>query len=541
MVKPKMLKKGDTVAIVSLSSGVLGEKFVRHEVKLIEKRLTELGLNCKYMPNSRKGLDYIEKHPEARAEDLKTAFSDDSISMIWCALGGNDTFRILPYLMNEEFQELVLTHPKIFMGFSDTTNNHLMFYRLGLNTYYGPALLPDLAEFSPEMLPYTADCIKNLFNNNREREIKSSPVWYKARTSFAEDQVGIPAEEVEEKRGIEFIGPKKIVKGELLGGCLDSLYEMLSFSRFPEEQEKIFSEYRIFPDLSTWQGKLLFIETSEEQPDPQLYKKMIEKLEEYGVYDVVAGVLVGKPMDEKYYDEYKQILTEIAEKYQLPVAFNLNFGHGTPRMILPYGQITELNTQQQKITIKEPFFISELDEKIRKKLYQSVDLKRYIHSLLVAEQAKSLALHYGLNPEKAYTAGLVHDIAKRLSPEEEKYFVEKYRLDPALLTDIAKNYRHSDIGAVVAKEWFDLDDEICQAIKYHTIPNKKMTDYDKIIFLADKIGRNDLPEEWTPLKELAYRNLNEAMIMFLTEQKKDLERRGITPHSGSQEFLDALS
>lgn len=183
---------------------------------------------------------------------------------------------------------------------------------------------------------------------------------------------------------------------------------------------------------------------------------------------------------------------------------------------------------------------TDINEKIREKLHDVVDQDRYEHSLLVAAEAKKLAENYGLDAEKAYTAGLVHDIAKRLSPEEEKYFVEKYHLPEELLNDSAKNYRHSDIGAVVAKEWFGLDDEICQAVEYHTVPRKSMTDFDKIIFLADKIGRDDIPDEWIPLKKLAYKNLNEAMKFFLKEQEKDLKKRGIVPHPGSKEFLDSL-
>ena len=544
MVKPKMLKKGDKVAIVSLSRGILGESFIKHEVELLEKRLKELGLEYEYMPNSLKGMEYLEKHPEARAEDLKKAFQDDSISMIWCAIGGEDAFRTLSHLMNEDFQALILSHPKIFMGFSDTTTHHLMLYKLGLNTYYGPALLTDLAAFSPEMLPYTKDCIKNLFSNNKGIELESSPIWYKSRSDFGPEQVGVPATEVQEEKGIEFFVPeqgKTVVSGELLGGCIEILTEAVACSRFPEEQREIFAKFPIFPAKNEWAGKILFIETSEEQPSPEKYRQMIDILEKQGVFSEINGILVGKPMDEKYYTEYKEIVTEVAKQYQVPVAFNLNFGHSLPRMILPIGQVAELDVVQKEITLKESMFASDLDEKIREKLHEVVDEERYIHSLLVANQAKDLAVNYGLDYEKAYTAGLAHDIAKRLSPEQEKYFVEKYHLPSELLDDDAKNYRHSEIGGAVAKEWFDLDDEICQAIAYHTIPRKEMTDFDKIIFLSDKLGRNDLPDEWIPLKELAYQNLNQAMKYFLTEQEKDLKKRGITPHPGSREFLNSIS
>ena len=76
-----------TIGVVSLSSGIIGEDFVKHEVDLGVQRLKDLGLNPIFLPHSQKGLDFIKDHPEARAEDLIHAFSDDSIDMILCAIG----------------------------------------------------------------------------------------------------------------------------------------------------------------------------------------------------------------------------------------------------------------------------------------------------------------------------------------------------------------------------------------------------------------------------------------------------------------------
>ena len=85
------LKKGDKVAIVSLSSGMLGEEFCSHNIEIGVKRLKEYGLLPVFMPNARKGITYLKAHPEARARDLKDAFFDDSIRGIICAIGGAET------------------------------------------------------------------------------------------------------------------------------------------------------------------------------------------------------------------------------------------------------------------------------------------------------------------------------------------------------------------------------------------------------------------------------------------------------------------
>ena len=135
MQYPRKLRKGDKVAIVSLSSGMLGEEFCSHNIEIGVKRLKEYGLEPVFMPNALKGIEYLQAHPEARAKDLKEAFLDESIAGIICAIGGDDTYRLLPYLMeDEEFIKAVEKHPKLFTGFSDTTVNHLMFYKMGLST-----------------------------------------------------------------------------------------------------------------------------------------------------------------------------------------------------------------------------------------------------------------------------------------------------------------------------------------------------------------------------------------------------------------------
>ena len=173
-----------TIGIVSLSSGIIGEDFVKHEVDLGVQRLKDLGLNPVFLPHSQKGLDFIKDHPEARAEDLMQAFSDDSIDMILCAIGGDDTYRLLPYLFeNDQLQKVI--KQKIFLGFSDTTMNHLMLHKLGIKTFYGQSFLADICELDKEMLPYSFHYFKELIETGRISEIRPSNVWYEERTDFS--------------------------------------------------------------------------------------------------------------------------------------------------------------------------------------------------------------------------------------------------------------------------------------------------------------------------------------------------------------------
>ncbi len=108
-----------TITIVSLSSGIAGESSVRLGLDIGIKRLKEYGLNIRFMPNALKGSEYVRRNPDKRAEDLLNAFRDPETYMILCAIGGDDTYRLLPYLFrNNELANAVSN--KIFLGFSDT-------------------------------------------------------------------------------------------------------------------------------------------------------------------------------------------------------------------------------------------------------------------------------------------------------------------------------------------------------------------------------------------------------------------------------------
>ena len=345
----KKLRKGDKVAIVSLSSGMLGEAFCSHNIEIGVKRLREYGLEPSFMPNSLKGIEYLKANPKARAKDLKDAFMDDSIAGIICAIGGDDTYRLLPYLLeDEEFIDAVHKSPKLFTGFSDTTINHLMFYKLGLSTYYGPNFICDLAEISDEMLPYSKKAFESYIEGNEYREITSSEIWYQERTDFSKEAVGTERISHREEHGFELLQGKECFEGRLLGGCLESLYDILTTTRY-EDEKAVCEKYGLFPDIEEWKEKILFIETCEEKPVPEQFEKEIAILKEKGVFVVVSGVLVGKPQDEVYYDEYKNILVKVVNNPDLPIVYNVNFGHATPRCTLQYGAMARVDMKRKII------------------------------------------------------------------------------------------------------------------------------------------------------------------------------------------------
>ena len=335
-----------TVGIVSLSSGIIGEEFIQFEVEIGLRRLREYGLKVKFMPNALKGIDYIREHPEKRAEDLLQAFRDPEIDMILCAIGGDDTFRLLLYLFDhDELWEAV--SQKVFLGFSDTTINHFMLHKVGLNTFYGQSFLTDVCELGPEMLPYSRRYFEELISTGGVREIVPSDVWYGERESFTPDQVGKELTSHPD-RGFELLQGPAVFSGKILGGCIDSMYDFFNGERYAD-MPLLCEKYGLFPALEDWRGHILLLESSEEKMPPEKYRRALEYFKEKGVFDVVSGVLVGKPMDETYVEEYKRHLIDVIGDPRLPVVCNINIGHAEPRCIIPFGVEAVVDVEKQVI------------------------------------------------------------------------------------------------------------------------------------------------------------------------------------------------
>ena len=251
MIKPEMLQRGDKIAIVSLSWGGLGDEKLIHKYYIAKERLeNEFGLEVVAMPNALKGSQFVYEHPEARAKDLMDAFKDETIKGIFCAIGGDDTVRLLPYID----YEVIKNNPKIFMGYSDTTVNHLMMNKAGLVSFYGPSVMVEFGEYV-KMFDYTRESVENiLFNDCENFEIKSSEFWSKDFVPWKEENIGIGKSLLKEEHGYETLQGSGVVAGQLLGGCLD-VFPMVIGTE-------------IWPTKSEWKDKILLLETSEEKPKP---------------------------------------------------------------------------------------------------------------------------------------------------------------------------------------------------------------------------------------------------------------------------------
>lgn len=340
MIKPERLRKGDKVAVVSLSWGGLGDDNFIHKFDIAKERLkNDFGLELVAMPNALKGSQFVYEHPELRAKDWMDAFKDKSIKAIISAIGGDDTIRLLPYI---DF-DIIKNNPKIFTGFSDTTANHFMMYKAGVTSFYGPCLLCDFSQYV-SMYDYTVDAIKNIFfDANPNFEIKKCDYWTNEHIDWNIKNINKQKKKLVDTKGYEILQGSGRVQGRLLGGCIE-LLDMINGTK-------------IWPSLDEWKNKILFIETSEEKPSPQTVKYFLRTLQAQGIFDVINGIIFGKPQSETYYEEYKEILKQVicieANKPNLPIFYNANFGHSEPIGIIPYGILCELDCNNKKFTLLE--------------------------------------------------------------------------------------------------------------------------------------------------------------------------------------------
>ena len=116
------------------------------------------------------------------------------------------------------------------------------------------------------------------------------------------------------------------------------------------DQAELSRRYRIFPEREAWRGKIMFLETCEEKPAPELVRKELEAIAATGAFREIRGLIVGKPQDEVFYEEYKEIYRQVIDDPALPILYNVNFGHAYPRTVLPYGARVRVDAAAQSIS-----------------------------------------------------------------------------------------------------------------------------------------------------------------------------------------------
>lgn len=176
--------------------------------------------------------------------------------------------------------------------------------------------------------------------------------------------------------------------------------------------------------------------------------------------------------------------------------------------------------------------------KLTKAMEETLSGKRFQHTLGVAYTATAMAMKYDVDVKKALIAGLLHDCAKCMSDEKLLKLSEKENIE---VTDVERRnpyLLHAKVGAMLASKEYGIDDEeILDAITYHTTGRPGMTDLDKIVFVADYIepGRDKAPN-LAKVRKLAFEDLDETVRKILKDTLKYLEGE-----KGSDSEIDPMT
>jgi muramoyltetrapeptide carboxypeptidase LdcA involved in peptidoglycan recycling len=330
LIKPKKLCPGDTIAAISISAGRAGDPDMLERYYLGKRRLEEVfGLKVVETPNALKGSDFIYRNPKARVDDLMQALLDPSIKGIITNMGGDDTYRLLPYVD----YDVIRNNPKIYIGFSDISSSHNIFTYAGVSSFYGASLLPTIAE--PVSLDeYTIRWIKKaLFSSEIIGQIepcaKWSPLDWKSKTEAERVWTKNPGYEV-------FQGIGKVT-GRLLGGCGGPLQQMMGTCVFPKPQ--------------MWQDSILFLEI----PAPYGQLSGLHSLRAFaatGMFRNAKGMICTY-MEESDKNNLAKVIRDEENLIDFPILLNVDFGHRTPMTVLPIGALAEIDCDNNSFSILE--------------------------------------------------------------------------------------------------------------------------------------------------------------------------------------------
>jgi muramoyltetrapeptide carboxypeptidase LdcA involved in peptidoglycan recycling len=334
---PPPVRPGDRVAVVS-ASWCAPEQFPAvHEQALA--RVRELDLEPVEYPTTR-----VQGSPAERARDLMAAFSDPSIRAVMATIGGDDQITVLRHLDPAR----MLADPKRFLGYSDNTNlsNWLWFH--GLGSVYGGSTQVHLGP-GPAVDPEHLEVLRPaLFGGDvelhpvpRTRDIGLAWGDPDCLTDPAPDR---PAEPW------TWAGPARAVTGTTWGGCLEVVEWTLAAGRWVHPPE-------------AYGGTVLLLEPSEERPPPEECFRMLRNLGERGILGEAAALLGGRPPvgDREHRPtpdegaarrrETREAVLRAVDDYagDLVVALDVDFGHTSPQLPLPYGGRVTVDGEQQRV------------------------------------------------------------------------------------------------------------------------------------------------------------------------------------------------
>ena len=330
------------VAAITLSWGGPGTFPPRYAAG---KRQFETAFGCRVIETRHALRDaaWIAANPHARADDLMEVFADPSIRAVISTIGGDDSIRILPFLDLRVLE----AHPKILMGYSDTTVTHFACLAAGLTSFYGPAFMAGFAE-NCGMHRYLEHSVRRtLFSAEPVGEVSpNTDGWTVERLDWSDLANQWRRRALTPSTGWRWLQGTGCVEGPLIGGCVEVM-EWLK-------------ETPVWPPVESWAGAVLFLETSEEAPSTRDVTRWLRSYGVQGILQRVSAILFGRPgghqlsvADHQEYDN--AVLNVVRDELGLatPIVAGMDFGHTDPFFVLPYGIRAQVDCDARRFSIVE--------------------------------------------------------------------------------------------------------------------------------------------------------------------------------------------
>ena len=312
LLKPPRLKPGSLVGLVE-PSGVVDDAMIEKGVRNLEL----LGLRVKLSPNLRSVHGGYAGTVNQRLADFHGMFLDREVEGLWILRGGSGGAHLLPHLD----YELIRSHPKAVVGYSDTTAIHLgLLAGAGLVSFHGPVASSTFSEYN----------IANL------RAVLMEP---QPTRTFEEAR-----ENVEKAKDQRQFAPRTFragtAEGRLVGGNLAVLSAIVGT-----------------PYAAQARGRLLFLEEIREAP--YRVDRMLEQLRQSGALTTAAGVMLGvfmrcDPPDNEPSLSLQEVLEGQFKASKVPAAYGFSFGHIAHQMTLPLGIRARMDAAERTLTLLEP-------------------------------------------------------------------------------------------------------------------------------------------------------------------------------------------
>ena len=336
LTRPSRLQAGDRLAAVTLSWGGPGTFPHRYEAG---KRQLEAAFDVEVveMPHTLADPTTLDADPAARAEDLHRAVCDPDIAGVVSTIGGDDSIRLLPHLD----LDLLAAHPKVFLGYSDTTITHMALRRAGLVSFYGPAVMAGFGE-NAGLHDYLVDGVRRMLF-----EPHAPLVWPENRDGWTVEHLDWADPSNQDRP--RALRPTTcwrwhgggVGEGPTVVACLEVLDWLRGTAWWP-----------------SLDGAVLVLETSEEAPPPRRLARFLRTLATTGELSRLAGLVLGRPggaelavQDHTAYDDaLLQVVRHEQQLHELPVVTNVDVGHTDPMWTVPQGVATRVDPLAERIT-----------------------------------------------------------------------------------------------------------------------------------------------------------------------------------------------